>query len=210
MTPEPEASPSRGAHPASGGGEGYVGRSYGGGGGVGGDGVSQDMVRDVIRSVASELVVRSGHSAQSNPEAIEEVRRILIEHVAKRMNRTVGFLFEQWWKYVDFELRMRATLEKAVKLMQNRVLGAAWGKWAHCVEEARAKRHFTRSCWRRWTFSVGLCKDESEREKKLAVVLKRMMFGNSAGAITGSVVFATGSMALVELKLGRIWASRRA
>ena len=41
-----------------GGGESYVGRSYGGGGGGvgGGDGVSQDMVRDVIRSVASELV----------------------------------------------------------------------------------------------------------------------------------------------------------
>ena len=33
-----------------------------------------------IEGVESELVVRSGHSVQSNPEAIEEVRRILVEH----------------------------------------------------------------------------------------------------------------------------------
>jgi hypothetical protein len=30
----------------------------------------------------SELVVRSGHSCQDNPAAIEEVRRILLEHLA--------------------------------------------------------------------------------------------------------------------------------
>src|SRR5262249_32707294 len=30
----------------------------------------------------SELVVRSGHSCQGNPAAIEEVRRILLEHLA--------------------------------------------------------------------------------------------------------------------------------
>jgi hypothetical protein len=34
--------------------------------------------------VASELVVRSGHSVQSNPHAIEEIRRILIEHAGER------------------------------------------------------------------------------------------------------------------------------
>ncbi len=33
-----------------------------------------------IDGVESELVVRSGHSVQSNPEAIEEVRRILLEN----------------------------------------------------------------------------------------------------------------------------------
>ena len=31
---------------------------------------------------ASELVVRSSHSVQANPAAIEEVRRILLEHLA--------------------------------------------------------------------------------------------------------------------------------
>ena len=34
-----------------------------------------------IEGVQSELVVRSGHSAQDNPEAIEEIRRILIENL---------------------------------------------------------------------------------------------------------------------------------
>ena len=33
-----------------------------------------------IDGVESELVVRSGHSVQANPQAIEEVRRILYEH----------------------------------------------------------------------------------------------------------------------------------
>jgi hypothetical protein len=33
-----------------------------------------------IEGVASELVVRSGHSTQGTPETIEEVRRILYEH----------------------------------------------------------------------------------------------------------------------------------
>ncbi len=36
-----------------------------------------------IDGVESELVIRSGHSVQSNPEAIEEVRRILLEHAKK-------------------------------------------------------------------------------------------------------------------------------
>ena len=33
-----------------------------------------------IDGVASEKVVRSSHSVQGNPEAIQEVKRILIEH----------------------------------------------------------------------------------------------------------------------------------
>ena len=31
---------------------------------------------------AVELIVESGHSVQGNPEAIEEIRRILLEHLA--------------------------------------------------------------------------------------------------------------------------------
>jgi hypothetical protein len=33
-----------------------------------------------IDEVVSELVVRSSHSVQGNPQAIEEIRRILLEH----------------------------------------------------------------------------------------------------------------------------------
>ena len=36
-----------------------------------------------IEGMASELVVTSGHSVQQTPEAIEEVRRILIEHITR-------------------------------------------------------------------------------------------------------------------------------
>ena len=36
-----------------------------------------------LDGMASELVVNSGHSVQQNPEAIEEVRRILREHAAR-------------------------------------------------------------------------------------------------------------------------------
>ena len=34
-----------------------------------------------IEGVASEKIVRSGHSTQSHPETIEEVKRILLEHL---------------------------------------------------------------------------------------------------------------------------------
>ena len=34
-----------------------------------------------LDGVASEKIVRSGHSVQSNPDAIEEVRRILLDHL---------------------------------------------------------------------------------------------------------------------------------
>jgi hypothetical protein len=36
-----------------------------------------------LEGVASEKVVRSSHSTQSEPETIREVRRILHEHVAE-------------------------------------------------------------------------------------------------------------------------------
>jgi pimeloyl-ACP methyl ester carboxylesterase len=36
-----------------------------------------------LEGMASEIVVTSGHSVQQNPEAIEEVRRILLEHAAR-------------------------------------------------------------------------------------------------------------------------------
>ncbi|MGE5305138.1 MAG: hypothetical protein ACM3TN_17650, partial [Alphaproteobacteria bacterium] len=37
-----------------------------------------------IEGVASEKVVHSGHSTQGHPETIEEVKRILIEHLGKQ------------------------------------------------------------------------------------------------------------------------------
>lgn len=37
-----------------------------------------------IEPVASEKVVKSSHAVQSNPHAIEEIRRILIEHAGER------------------------------------------------------------------------------------------------------------------------------
>ena len=37
-----------------------------------------------IEGVESEKVVRSGHSTQGHPETIEEVRRILREHIGVR------------------------------------------------------------------------------------------------------------------------------
>lgn len=37
-----------------------------------------------IEGVASEVVVRSGHSTQGHPETVEEVRRILREHIGAR------------------------------------------------------------------------------------------------------------------------------
>jgi len=43
------------------------------------DGVARYSSAD-IEPVDSEIVVRSPHSVQSHPEAIEEVRRILYEH----------------------------------------------------------------------------------------------------------------------------------
>ena len=36
-----------------------------------------------IDGVASELVVHSGHSTQAEPATIEEVRRILLQHLAE-------------------------------------------------------------------------------------------------------------------------------
>jgi hypothetical protein len=47
----------------------------------GSDGVvSYESAR--LDGVASELVVRSGHSAQDQPATIEEIRRILLEHAS--------------------------------------------------------------------------------------------------------------------------------
>ena len=37
-----------------------------------------------IDGVASELVVRSGHSTQGHPDTVEQVRRILREHIGTR------------------------------------------------------------------------------------------------------------------------------
>jgi hypothetical protein len=40
--------------------------------------------------MASELIVRSGHSSQLNPLAIDEVRRILVENLAAGLGTGVG------------------------------------------------------------------------------------------------------------------------
>ena len=37
-----------------------------------------------LDGVESQLVVRSEHSVQGNPEAIEEIRRIFLEHAGVR------------------------------------------------------------------------------------------------------------------------------
>jgi pimeloyl-ACP methyl ester carboxylesterase len=42
-----------------------------------------------IPGVLSETIVRSGHSTQSHPETIEEVRRILLLHAAEHCGQTV-------------------------------------------------------------------------------------------------------------------------
>jgi pimeloyl-ACP methyl ester carboxylesterase len=47
----------------------------------GGDGVVSYRSAH-LDAAASELIVQSGHSVQGNPEAIEEIRRILLEHLA--------------------------------------------------------------------------------------------------------------------------------
>jgi len=53
----------------------------------GGDGVvSYESAH--LDDVKSELVVRSGHSSQSNPVVVREVRRILIEHLAEAQRRS--------------------------------------------------------------------------------------------------------------------------
>jgi hypothetical protein len=37
-----------------------------------------------VDEAESELIVESGHSVQGNPDAIEEIRRILLEHLRAR------------------------------------------------------------------------------------------------------------------------------
>ena len=46
----------------------------------GGDGVVSYESAHLDEAV-SELIVRSGHSVQSHPETIEEIRRILLQHL---------------------------------------------------------------------------------------------------------------------------------
>jgi hypothetical protein len=54
----------------------------------GGDGVVSYQSAH-LEDVDSEFVVRSGHSSQANPNVIQEVRRILIEHLAEAQARGV-------------------------------------------------------------------------------------------------------------------------
>lgn len=59
-----------------------------------------------IKDVASERVVRSDHSVQKNPEAIQEVRRILREHLTRTRPDEVG------------PIAVPATGERAAKLFE--------------------------------------------------------------------------------------------
>ena len=43
-----------------------------------------------IDGVASEKIVQSGHSTQSHPNTIEEVRRILLEHLDETAATKLG------------------------------------------------------------------------------------------------------------------------
>ena len=55
----------------------------------GGDGVVK-YVSAHIDGVASEKIVHSSHSVQGNPEAIQEVKRILIEHARESAPKSAG------------------------------------------------------------------------------------------------------------------------
>jgi pimeloyl-ACP methyl ester carboxylesterase len=57
--------------------------------GEGGDGVVSYRSAHLDEAV-SELIVRSGHSVQSQPEAIEEIRRILLQHLEEAGPATGG------------------------------------------------------------------------------------------------------------------------
>ena len=54
----------------------------------GGDGVVSYQSAH-LDGVESELVVRSGHSSQSNPLVVREVRRILLEHLSEAQARII-------------------------------------------------------------------------------------------------------------------------
>ena len=57
--------------------------------GEGGDGVVSYRSAHLDEAV-SELIVQSGHSVQSHPEAIEEIRRILLQHLGRADPATGG------------------------------------------------------------------------------------------------------------------------
>ena len=54
------------------------------------------------------------------------------------MNKSLGVVFAEWRDHVEFELRMRHVLDKAMRLMGNRARTAAWARWREKVEEGRA------------------------------------------------------------------------
>ena len=56
---------------------------------TGGDGVVSYRSAHLDEAV-SERIVRSGHSVQGHPEAIEEIRRILLEHLGRAGSLTSG------------------------------------------------------------------------------------------------------------------------
>ena len=58
-----------------------------------------------------------------------------------------------------------------------------WLKIMKCDRHRRLKS--LRAHFREWTFHLGLRKEDKRREEKLAIVLKKMMFGNMANVFAG-------------------------
>ena len=99
-------------------------------------------MREKLASALARMNKRAVHAAfdtWAHAAAVEaERRRILLAHVAKRMNKSLGVVFAEWRDHVEFELRMRHVLDKAMRLMGNRARTAAWARWREKVEEGRA------------------------------------------------------------------------
>jgi hypothetical protein len=73
---------------------------------VKGDGPPADGVDGVVRyqsahleDVEAELVVRSSHSVQGSPEAIEEIRRILLRHADHQSSNRREEIRTPWWSH---------------------------------------------------------------------------------------------------------------
>ena len=102
---------------------------------------SLDYSPVVVGRRATPRNKRAAHAAfdtWAHAAAVEaERRRILLAHVAKRMNKSLGVVFAEWRDHVEFELRMRHVLDKAVRLMGNRARTAAWARWRERVEEGQ-------------------------------------------------------------------------
>jgi hypothetical protein len=101
-------------------------------------------MREKLEKAMRSFLMRAQMSAFTTWQHVVSVeverRRLVIEHVAKRMNKSVGFIFEQWFKYAVFEGRMKGILEKAVRTLVNRAMKGAYARWVEKVEEGQRIR----------------------------------------------------------------------